>query len=129
MGSGPAPRLRLLNHNRGSIFVIFALCPARPAVILDPNGTIRSGAGEGVVVGLRLGQRVWVVQEDGRAFGRIASLPAVFLSDSAGFVVLLDGKSATCVEELRGSQWDVTDREEEFSSPWQPAVYVNTVDS
>jgi hypothetical protein len=81
------------------------------------------------VVGLRLGQRVWVVQEEGRAYGRIASLPAVFLSDCSGFVVLLNGKSATCVEELRGSQWDVTDAEEESSSRWQPAVYANTVDS
>ena len=65
------------------------------------------------MVGLRLGQRVWVVQEEGRSYGRIATLPPVFLSDCPGFVVLLDGKSATCVEERRGSQWDVlTGREE-----------------
>lgn len=65
------------------------------------------------MVGLRLGQRVWVVQEDGRAYGRVAFLPPVFLSDGSGFVVLLDGKSATCVEELRGSQWDVLNSREE----------------
>jgi hypothetical protein len=56
---------------------------------------------------------VWVALEEGRAYGRIASLPAVFRSDCSGFVVLLEGKSATCVEERRGSQWDVlTGREE-----------------
>ena len=62
--------------------------------------------------GLRIGQRVWVALDEGRAYGRIASLPAVF-RDCSGFIVLLDGKSATCVEERRGSQWDVlTGREE-----------------
>lgn len=81
------------------------------------------------MVGLRLGQRVWVVQEDGRAYGRIASLPAVFLSDCSGFVVLLNGKSATCVEELRGSQWDVTEEEDELSPRRSPAVIANTVES
>ena len=81
------------------------------------------------MVGLRLGQRVWVVQEDGRAYGRIASLPPVFLSDSSEFVVLLNGTSAPCVEELRGRQWDVMDGEEELSPRWQPVVWANTVDS
>ena len=81
------------------------------------------------MVGLRLGQRVWVVQEDGRAYGRIASLPPVFLSDCSGFVVLLKGKSATCLVELRGRQWDVTDGGEELSLPRQPAVCANTLDS
>lgn len=107
----------------------FARCHCAADRSLDPNGTIRAGVGERVVVGLRLGQRVWVVQEDGRAYGRIASLPPVFLSDSSGFVVLLNGTSATCVEELRGRQWDVTDGEEELSLPRQLAVRANTVDN
>ena len=81
------------------------------------------------MVGLRLGQRVWVVQEDGRAYGRIASLPPVFLSDSSEFVVLLNGTSATCVEELRGRQWDVTDGEEELRLPRLLAVGAHTVDN
>ena len=78
------------------------------------------------MVGLRLGQRVWVVQEGCRAYGRIASLPPVFLSDSSRFVVLLNGKSATCAEELRGSQWDVT--EEGLDACCDSAVCGNTVE-
>ena len=62
-----------------------------------------------------LGQRVWVADPaglGGRAFGRIASLPPVFLSGSPSFVVLLDGKNivVTCCEERRGSQWDFAEK-------------------
>lgn len=61
--------------------------------------------------GLRLGQRVWVALEHGRAYGQVASLPAVFPA-SSGFVVLLSGKSVTCAAERRGSEWDLSDRDE-----------------
>ncbi|MET0218322.1 MAG: hypothetical protein ABW205_10420 [Burkholderiales bacterium] len=58
--------------------------------------------------GLRLGHRVWVNHDDGRAYGRIASLPPVLSSAPARFVVLLDGKRTVvvCSEDRKGGQWD-----------------------
>jgi len=62
--------------------------------------------------GVRLGQRVWVAYEDGHVFGQVAAIPRSFLSDSTGFVVLLDRKPTPviCTQERRGSQWDFADR-------------------
>jgi hypothetical protein len=60
---------------------------------------------------IEVGQRVWVADpaaRSGRALGRIASLPDVFLSGRRSFVVLLEGKPSVvaCCEDRRGSQWD-----------------------
>jgi hypothetical protein len=58
--------------------------------------------------GVCLGQRVWVAHEGSHAFGQVAAIPTPFLSDSTGFVVLLDGTSTPviCTRERRGSQWN-----------------------
>jgi hypothetical protein len=60
---------------------------------------------------VRVGQRVWVTYDGGRAFGQVAAIPSPFLSDSTGFVVLLDRKPTPviCTRERRGSQWDFAD--------------------
>ena len=57
---------------------------------------------------VRIGQRVWVIHGDGRAFGSVASLPESFLGGDTGFVVMLDGAptAITCDEDRRGCQWD-----------------------
>jgi hypothetical protein len=66
--------------------------------------------------GPRLGQRICVVLGPDRAYGRIASPPAVFPAPS-GFVVLLDGISTICAEQGRGSDRDLSDRDESQGRP------------
>jgi hypothetical protein len=60
---------------------------------------------------VRVPQRVWGTYDGRRAFGQVAAIPNRFLSDSTGFVVLLDRKSTPviCTRERRGSQWDFGD--------------------
>ena len=45
---------------------------------------------------VRVGQRVWVTYDEGRAFGQVAAIPTPFSSDSTGFVVLLDQEANPC---------------------------------
>ena len=61
------------------------------------------------IAGLRLGRRVWIVVEEIRVHGRIATLPPVSPDGPSGaFVVLLDGKNKVIsyLEVHRGTHWD-----------------------
>jgi hypothetical protein len=73
---------------------------------------LRGFLGIGGREGFETGQRVWVADpavQDGRTFGRIASLSLPLFNGSPSFVVVLDGGkpiAVTCCKERRGSQWD-----------------------
>jgi len=57
---------------------------------------------------LRLGQRVWVVADEGRAFGRLVSVYLSSFEASVGLVVRLEGRLAvvTCLSKRQGTEWD-----------------------
>ena len=64
-------------------------------------------SGDVVTTTLRIGQRVWVVADQSRTYGHIASLLLAF-DDSVGFIARLEGRPdvAACLERRQGIEWD-----------------------